>query len=197
MNFLDIVEKRRSYYELTAESTISDEQLQQLVERAVKHAPSAFNSQSSRVVLLKGSAHKELWGIVMETLRKIVPEDAFAGTKKKINSFAAAYGTVLYFEDQDVVESLQKQFPAYETRFPEWSGHHTGLLQFIIWTALEEAGMGANLQHYNPLIDDEIKGKWGLSQSWKLIAQMPFGKSSEQPGAKEFAPMEERLRIFG
>ena len=44
--------------------------------------------------------------------------------------------------------------------------------------------MGASLQHYNPLIDDEVRRVWNLSDDWKLIAQMPFGVPVAQPGFK-------------
>ncbi len=43
-----------------------------------------------------GESHLQLWDMVRETLRKIVPEAAFEGTNTKINSFAAGYGTVLF-----------------------------------------------------------------------------------------------------
>jgi len=197
MTFWNALENRRSHYALTAQSPITDEQIQEIIEKSIKNAPSAFHSQSSRVVLLKGEEHKALWSIVMETLREIVPAEAFSQTEAKINSFAAAYGSVLFFEDQDTIKSLQENFSTYADRFPQWSEHHTGLLQFIVWTALEEAGLGASLQHYNPLIDEKVREKWGLPQSWKLIAQMPFGTSTSTPEEKEFIPVEERLRIFG
>ena len=195
--FLDTVEARRSCYSLSPESPISDQRIRRILERAVMHAPSAFNSQSSRLVLLQGEEHKALWNIALEALRKIVPADAFEATEAKTGSFAAAYATILYFEDQDTVKNLQEKFPTYAHNFPVWSDQHSGILQFIIWAALEEAGLGANLQHYNELIADAVRQRWGLPQSWKLIAQMPFGKICEQPGAKEFMPVEQRLRVLG
>ena len=195
--FFDAVEARRSCYSLSTEIPVTDEQIRQILERAVKHAPSAFNSQSSRLVLLKGNEHTALWTIIMEALRKIVPADAFAATEAKINSFAAAYATVLYFEDQDTVKGLQEKFPPYAHNFPVWSDQHSGILQFIIWTALAEAGLGASLQHYNELIEDAVKKKWDLPQSWKLIAQMPFGRICGDPGDKDFLPIETRLRVLG
>jgi len=195
--FFNAVENRRSHYALSKESPVSDEQIQKIIETSIKHAPSAFNSQSSRVVLLKGEEHNALWGIVMDVLREIVPKKNFSTTEEKINSFAAAYGTILYFEDQDTVKSLQEKFPLYVQHFPQWSEHHAGILQYIIWTALEDAGLGANLQHYNPLIDSKVKEKWGLPQNWKLIAQMPFGKINAKPDQKEYMPIEQRLQIFG
>ncbi|MFX3806058.1 nitroreductase, partial [Streptococcus suis] len=83
------------------------------------------------------------------TLRKIVPEAAFEGTNTKINSFAAGYGTVLFYEDQDVVKSLQEQFALYADNFPVWSEHSSAIAQFAVWTALSEQNIGASLQHYN------------------------------------------------
>ena len=46
----------------------------------VRHVPSAFNSQTTRVVLLLGESHKKLWQIVKDALKKIVPAEAFAKT---------------------------------------------------------------------------------------------------------------------
>ena len=195
--FFDAVETRRSCYALSGESPVSDADIRRIIERAVMHAPSAFNSQSSRLVLLKGDEHAALWKIAMDALRAIVPADAFAATEAKITSFAAAYATILYFEDQDTVKGLQEKFPSYAHNFPVWSNQHSGILQFIIWTALADAGLGASLQHYNELIEDAVKKRWDLPQNWKLIAQMPFGTVCDAPGDKDFLPMETRLRVLG
>ena len=80
-----------------------------MIYHAVKHTPSAFNSQSARVVVLLGEQHDKLWDITKETLRKIVPENNFASTEEKMNAFKSGYGTVLYFEDSEVVEELQEK----------------------------------------------------------------------------------------
>ena len=55
---------------------------------------------------------------------------------------------------------------------------------------LEDAGMGASLQHYNPLVDDEVRAAWNLPLHWKLIAQMPFGVPVTRPGSKEVMPLD-------
>lgn len=34
--------------------------------------------------------------------------------------------------------------------------------QLVVWTALETEGLGATLQHYNPIIDDEVKNEWNI-----------------------------------
>ncbi len=195
-SFQDAVKGRRTYYSLTDKSPVTDTEIEQLIDFAVTHVPSAFNSQSTRVVLLLHTHHAKLWNIVMESLRRIVPVDHFAGTEAKINSFAAAYATVLYFEDTTVVKSLQEQFPTYAANFPVWSQHTSAMHQFAIWTMLEEVGFGASLQHYNPLIDSEVRKEWGIPESWQLIAQMPFGVPSAEPGEKSFQPLDQRVKVF-
>ena len=65
----------------------------------------------------------------------------------------------MYFEDQVVVEGLQEQFALYKDNFPIWSLQSSGMLQFTIWTSLEAEGLGASLQHYNPLIDEQVKAE--------------------------------------
>ncbi|MBT2293623.1 nitroreductase family protein [Paenibacillus albidus] len=195
-SFFEAVKGRRSIYAISKESTISDAKIQEIVEEAVLHSPTSFNSQSSRAVVLLGEAHDKLWDITTETLRKIVPAEQFEGTAQKLASFKAGYGSVLFFEDQTVVKSLQENFALYAENFPIWSNQSSGILQFVVWTALAEEGLGASLQHYNPLIDDEVKAAWGIPAEWKLIAQMPFGKTAAPAGEKEFQPIEERVKVF-
>lgn len=196
-NFKQALEHRRSYYALTAQSPVADDEIAEIVRFAVKHVPSAFNSQSARIVLLLHGHHTALWDIVKENLRKVVSADDFARTETKINaSFASGYGTILYFEDEDVVSDLQKRYPLYAERFPVWSEHTSAMHQLAIWTMLEDVGFGASLQHYNPLIDNEVRARWHLPANWKHVAQMPFGTPSEEPGEKTFEPMDKRVLIF-
>ena len=194
--FQEAMKDRRTYYAIGEGSPVSDERIREAVEQAVLNVPSAFNSQSARVVLLFGDAHQKLWSIVMETLRSIVPPESFAKTEEKINSFAAGHGTVLYFDETETTNALMEQFPAYRDNFPVWAQQANGMLQFAVWTLLEQEGLGASLQHYNPLIDDAVKTEWKLPQSWKLIAEMPFGEPTGTPGQKEFLPLDQRLTVF-
>lgn len=196
-SFDEALKHRRSYYAITDKSPITDEEIEKIIDLAVMHVPSAFNSQSPRVVLLLGENHKKLWAIVKETLRRMVPPEAFKATGAKIdNSFAAGYATVLFYEDQRVVENLQASFPLYKDKFPDWSQQTSAMHQFAIWTMLEDAGFGASLQHYNPLIDDEVRRTWSLPPEWRLIAQMPFGVPAQEPGEKEFQDLATRIKVF-
>lgn len=191
------VEKRRSYYALSNESPISDKEIKEIIDFAVLNVPSSFNSQSTRVVLLLGDSHRKLWQIVKDVLQKRISEEAFVATEKKIDgAFASGYGTVLFYEDEAVVEGLQQAFPSYEDNFPVWSHHTSAMHQFAIWTLLEEAGLGASLQHYNPIIDEEVAKAFNLNPKWRLIAQMPFGKPIGEPNRKEYQPLDGRVVVF-
>lgn len=195
-SFKEALQNRRSCYAINDRCPVSDAEIKEIVDFALLHVPSAFNSQSTRLVLLLGEQHKKLWNIVMETLRAIVPATNFASTEEKINSFAAGHGTVLYFEDPAVVEDLRSRFATYADRFPVWSQHTSAMHQLAVWTMLEDAGMGASLQHYNPLIDEKVKAAWGLDPRWTLVAQMPFGGLVQVPDKKEHLPLEARRKVF-
>lgn len=194
--FLSAVEGRRSYYGISKEVSVSDERIKEVLDHAVKHTPSAFNSQSARVVLLLGDHHDKLWDFVKEALRKIVPADQFGESEDKVNSFKAGYGTVLFFEDSAVIEGLQERFALYKDNFPIWSQQSSGMHQFVVWTSLELEGLGASLQHYSELIDEEVKKEWNLPSNWKFMAQMPFGKPVAPPSEKPMLPLEVRVKVF-
>lgn len=195
--FIEASRKRRSQYALGKTLPLSQADTTALIEEAVKLAPSAFNSQSSRAVILFGAQSEKFWGATKEILRKIVPAEAFGNTEKKIDSFAAGAGTVLFYEDQDVIKGLQEQFALYADNFPVWSEHSTGIAQFSVWTALANAGIGASLQHYNPLVDEAAAKEWDVPSSWKLRAQMPFGSNEAPFGDKAFIDDAQRFRVFG
>lgn len=195
-NFYEALKERRSIYAISKETTVSNERIQEVINEAVLHTPSAFNSQSARVVVLFGENHNKLWDITEASLKKIVPEENFAPTKEKIDSFRNGYASVLFFEDQNVVKNLQEQFSLYKDNFPVWSQQSSGMLQYVIWTALVVEGLGASLQHYNELIEEDVAKEWNIPSGWKLVAQMPFGKPVSGAGEKEFLPLDERVKTY-
>lgn len=196
MSFLGHIKQRRTIYAVGKNVALTPEKIESVIKEAVNHSPSAFNSQTSRIVTLFGESHLQFWNIVRETLRKIVPEAAFEGTNTKINSFAAGYGTVLFYEDQDVVKSLQEQFALYADNFPVWSEHSSAIAQFAVWTALSEQNIGASLQHYNPIVDAEIAEVFDIPANWKLRAQLVFGSIEAPAGEKTFMAEADRFKTF-
>lgn len=195
--FLESIALRRSIYDLGPTLPVSKEMVTKTIQEAVRSSPSAFNSQSARAVILYGQESEKLWKIVLDALLKIIPSDQVADTKSKIASFAAGAGSVMVFEEMAVVKKLQDDMPLYKENFALWSHHGTGLTQFSIWTALANIKVGASLQHYSNLIEDEVKKAWDLPSSWSLIAQIPFGSIKSPAGEKVFQPIEERVLVKG
>ena len=195
-HFASLAKKRRTVYTLGKTLPVSDDTVIETIEEAIRQAPSAFNSQTSRALILLGKEHEKFWELTRAQLRKLVPADKFQPTSDKIDGFAAAAGSVLFFEDQDVVKSLQEKFPLYADNFPVWSEHSTGIAQYAVWLALTEIGIGANLQHYNPLVDADVQAEWGIPASWKLRAQMNFGSIPPAFQAAEKGFIENDVRFI-
>ena len=62
------------------------------------------------------------------------------------------------------------------------------MLQINIWTALRELGVGANLQHYNPLvIDDAVRALCLICRrgSWEAHRADAVRRIVAEPDAKE------------
>ena len=188
MSINDLLRKRRSIYQIGKDIPVSDEEVIKLVTEATELVPDAFNMKSQRVVLALGEKHDALWDTIY---------DAFGGkvSREKINSFKAGYGTVLYFYDEAVVKSLQEKFPNYSANFPIWAQQANAMLQISIWTGLRDLGIGANIQHYNPVIDDAVSKLFNLPESYSLVAQMPFGKILVEPEAKPKEDINLRVKI--
>lgn len=190
-NFAKLQETRRTIYALGKELLVSNEEVVALVEKAMKESPSAFNSQSSRAVVLFGAESEAFWNeIAYSELEKVTPAEAFEGTKGRLASFAAGAGTILFFEDQDVVKGLQE-------RFPLWSEQAHGINLYAVWLAFAEKNIGMNVQHYNPLVDAQVAEKYGIPANWKLRAQAPFGSIAAPAGEKDYMADGDRVKVFG
>jgi len=198
--FFELVQNRRSIYALSKESTIPDSRVEEIVKEAVKWAPSTFNVQSARAVVLFKAEHDKLWAIVKKHMDQVPMEEGpKAYMAGRIKGWNESYGTVMWFEDQDALHDLGEKQPMTKPLLTEWSDHSSGIYQFIVWTALEAEGLGANLQHFNfhPGITADVLSTYGLPESWKLKAQLVFGKPTGGPNEKTFEPLEKRVLVKG
>ncbi|CBF86650.1 hypothetical protein AN2343.2 [Aspergillus nidulans FGSC A4] len=207
---LEAVKARRTIYGLKAESPVSDDTIEAIVRDAVLHVPSSFNTQTSRVVLLLKEEHQKVWDIALQAMEGLVaagalPKEAFeSSTKPKLEGFRAGYGTVLFFVDYDALKDIKEKFAIYADKFDPFALESNAMSQYLgmhqsagIWTALASEGFGANLQHYSPLIDEQIAKQWNIPANWKLDAQLVFGTPTSGPLEKTFAPIEDRFKVFG
>lgn len=183
--YLDLLEKRRSNYDLGRNVCVANEKINQLISAVVEHSPSSFNSQSAKVMVLYSQEHDRFWDLVLNQLKKIVPSEKFPATQKKISGFKNAHGTILFFDDAQIVKNLQAKYPSYSDNFPIWAQQANGMVQYGIWVGLKTLGLGGSLQHYNEVIQEALYTSFRIDPSWQLIAQMPFGSVESEPAPKQ------------
>lgn len=128
--------------------------------------------------------------------RQFVPKQVLAGTKMKIEKCAAAFGTVLFYEDQQVIRQLQNKIPFHAAEFPIWSEQTSGMAQFAVWTALADSGVGASLQHYNPSIDSGVAEHFDIPDTWLLRSQLVFGSIEEEATERGHVHYQNQLKVY-
>ena len=174
-------EARRSVYALNRNLPLPPEEIAAIVRHALKYSPSPFNSHSVRLLVLFGAEHEKLWDIAAEVLQTAVPPETFAKqTAPKLAAFRAAAGSILFYQDTDVVSDLQQRMPLYADTFPVSADKEFALMQ-----------------HYTPLIDEAVAHTWQVPARWRLRSQMVFGGIAAPAAEREYAPIEPRLRICG
>lgn len=187
--------KRHSFYDINNNLPIEKDKIIEIIKKCLEIYPSSFNTQSARLMLLWGPEHQNFWSLVEKDLLKIAPIDKNETIKKRISSFAKGRGTILFFDDKDIVKGLEKKMPLYAENFNNWSNQGNAILQYMIWTALANHSIGASMQHYNPLINTSVQQAYKLPQNWELVAQMPFGGIENMPQPHSFENIEEKLMV--
>lgn len=195
MEFLQALKLRHSEYVLSKNIELTEEALVNYIKDILRYTPSAFNSESQRIVLLSQEKHDLLWEQLIEIMKGIVKGEQFENTKNKINAFKAAYGTILFFDDTSVTKKLQEKFPLYSENFAKWSIEQNGMLQSNVWVGLRTKNIGASLQHYNELINDFVKKSFDIPKTWELRAQMPFGHIEELASEKPHIEINKRFLL--
>ncbi len=195
MEFREAVSARRSEYLLDAKGVDVDEVVSVLRGIAGK-VPSSYNVQSARMFVLAGEDHRRFWGIVEDVLRdRSGDPERFKRTQEKLAGFSAAAGTILFYEIDSRTEELMEKYPSYRALFPQWAEHGNAMMQFASWVAIRDMGLGANIQHYNPIIDSRVADEFGIPEGYRLIAQMVFGRVVTPAGPKSKLSGEEIVRV--
>ncbi len=196
--FLDVISGRRSYYKLTNKPLLGEEEIKELLKGAVKYTPTAYNSQLTRLVLLLNGSHRDFWDIVIGCIKEVNPGVDMSASEEKVAGLKNGFGTVLFYNDNEVTKKLVEEMPLYKAQFELWAHHANAMLQFSVWNILEEAGYGATLQHFNPIVDEKARERFdigSIGSGLELIAQMPFGVTGETLPGKEFLPIESRFFV--
>jgi predicted oxidoreductase (fatty acid repression mutant protein) len=195
-------EQRRSHRALEAKSPVPDRVVIELAHHAILHIPSAHNNQAARMTILFGDDHRKLWTIISKTLlNKIGPERFEGHTEQRMAAFSNSYGTILFWDDVAVANDMNEiSSSMHKEQIDEWVQQSQGMHQYYVWLALDALGLGANIQHYNPIIDEEVQQTWNVPSTWKLKGQMVFGmvkEGSVLPEKKQKLSVDETVQVFG
>lgn len=196
--FLKEIATRRTIYGLSKQGfPIKNAQVVKIVEDIVAVTPSSFNNQTNRAIIVFGTKHDKLWNsIVHNAVKSVTPADQFEGSAQKIAGFGNAYGTVLFFQDTDVIKDFEKKFALYAANFAPWAEQSSGSAQISTWSALALENVGANLQHYNELISAQVAKEFNVPANWKLSAQLVFGAKASGPLEKQTLPASKTVKVF-
>src|ERR1700722_18360519 len=84
---LSTLQTRRTHYGLSKESTVSDARLRSIIQTAIIHVPSPFNSQNGRVVLLLGKESDKLWEIVKTGFLKTLDDGQCTASHSALRTY--------------------------------------------------------------------------------------------------------------
>lgn len=191
---MDVIEKRRSNYDLENNIELSKKDLINLLRKIVYYSPSPFNVQSSKVVFLNKKSHNLLWNTVVEEyLKKNNNGELLDSEKARIKRESKAYGTILFYKDEQIIEEFKKILDDYEKReLDGWCTEESAMLQMNIWNELRLKNIGAHLVHFDN-IDEEISVAFDINKKYKLVAMMVFGSIVQEAAVKPKKDINKRF----
>jgi predicted oxidoreductase (fatty acid repression mutant protein) len=87
-------------YQLGSNSPVPDSEIEKLVHAAILNVPSAFNTQSTRLLVLLHREHERLWDVAIDVFQNLldtgaIPKEVWERqTLPKLQGFRAGMGTV-------------------------------------------------------------------------------------------------------
>ncbi|MGO4937516.1 nitroreductase family protein [Fundicoccus sp. Sow4_H7] len=194
--FIDVVKNRRSIYAIGKESEYSIEQIVERLREVQNHVPTAFNSQTSRLVVLSGEANEKFWELIYTVQKDVLSQDMWDYMSPVIVGAKEGLGTVLFFEDREAVATM----PTQGQRTEAYKQNNSANAQYATWLALAEMNLGGSLQHFNigyeQGFDSAVREMFDLPNSFEMIAQIPFGSIVQPAAEKEVIAGEEKVRLI-
>lgn len=194
--FKDLIKKRRSVYEVGKDTDLSPEEIHEYIQEVVKEVPTAFNSQSTRVVIVTGAANEAVWDEIHRAQKEALDKDMYDFMAPRFENSKKALGTVLFFEDQEEVQKM----PTNEVRANLYKEQNSAFAQYAVWLALTDLDLYATLQHFNigykENYDKSIREMLNLPDSFELNAEMPFGSKASEANKKAYMDVDEQTRLI-
>lgn len=195
--FTELVRSRRTRYAIGNNTEITKEDIVARLRAVAKEVPTAFNSQTSRLVVVFGEDNEKLWGHILDVQKDVMQGEMWEMMSGVMQGAKGAVGTVLFFEDLDAVAAM----PVQGARGEAYKQNNNANLQYATWLALTELGLGASLQHMNvghtEGFDKSILEMFNLPANYEMIAQMPFGSIEGEAYPKEYIEDEVRVQVIG
>ena len=195
--FTDLAKQRRTAYAIGKNTELSNKEIADRIREVAQQIPTAFNSQTTRLVVVFGEDNVKLWDHVLDVQKDVMEGDMWEMMSGVMQGAKAGVGTVLFFEDHNTIESTLGK----NERADVYKQHHNANAQYGIWLALTELGLGGSLQHMNigfeQGFDKSVKEMFGLPASYEMIAQMPFGSIEAEPNPKDHIDSNEQVRVVG
>lgn len=194
--FKNVLKNRRSIYALGNNTDYSIEEIVATIRETQKEVPSAFNSQTSRLVVLDGEANVKFWNLILEVQKEVLDQGTWDFMSPIMEGAKGGVGTVLFFEDLDAVATM----PTQGQRTEAYKQNNSANSQYATWLALAEMNLGGSLQHFNvgyeQGFDKAVREMFNLPDSYELVAQMPFGSIEQAAGEKEHIDTEVQVQVF-
>ncbi|QKX61815.1 uncharacterized protein TRUGW13939_08971 [Talaromyces rugulosus] len=193
---------RRSVYNLTGTSSVSDSRIENILQQVLSFAPSSYNTQPVRLNLITGEKHKQFWDTIIKTAEPIlkdVGEGIWHTMGALMESQKAAYGSVVFWERGDTIREASETHKSAAHMIPQLGDHANGMAQILAWTALELEGLGASLQHMQaiPVVETALREFCGMPDDCSLKAHLTFGDiAGDHPIMPDKLPFSETLKII-
>lgn len=193
----ELVKNRRSQYAIGNNTDLTNEEIVERITEIVKDVPSASNSQTTRVAFVFGDKNVELWDHIFDVQKDVLQGDVWEMMSGVMQGAKGGVGTILFFEDLEAV----KEMPTSPSRLEVYKQNNNANVQYAVWLALTEMGLGGSLQHmnvgYEQGFDKSVKELLNLPEHWEMQAQMPFGSIEGENGEKEYIADSERVVVVG
>ena len=194
--FKQVIKDRRSIYAIGNNSEHSIEDIVASIRETQKDVPTAFNSQTSRLVILNGESNTKFWDLILEVQESVLDKATWDFMSPIMHGAKNGIGTVLFFEDRDAVAKM----PTQGARTEAYKQNNSANSQYATWLALAEMNLGGSLQHFNvgyeQGFDKAIREMFNLPDSYELIAQLPFGSIEQAADANDYMDTNVQVQLI-
>lgn len=191
----ELVKNRRSQYAIGNDTDLTNEEIVERITKIVRDVPSASNSQTTRLAFVFGEENEKLWSHILDVQKDVMQGEMWDMMSGVMEGAKNGVGTIIFFEDLDAVEKM----PTSPSRTEVYKQNNNANVQYAVWLALTEMGLGGSLQHmnvgYEQGFDRSVKELLGLPERWEMQAQMPFGSIEGENGEKEYIADSDRVVV--